>query len=76
MCKEQAPVVKHTKGYTIDVQFAGKVQSLTIAEFKRQLSRVKMEDVQRLLGMEKHPSEYIVNNIMVASPVIRPDRRV
>ncbi len=35
-----------------------------------------MEDVKRNRGMEKHPSEYIVSHVMIASPVIRPDRRV
>jgi hypothetical protein len=35
-----------------------------------------MEDVQRVLGLQVHPSDLIVNNIVVASPVIRPDRRV
>ena len=35
-----------------------------------------MEDVKRILGISVHPSNLIVNHVMVASPVIRPDRRV
>ena len=30
ICKELAPVVKQVRGYNIDVQFKGKLQSLTI----------------------------------------------
>jgi hypothetical protein len=37
---------------------------------------VPLDDTQRLLGLDKHPSEFIANYVMVASPVIRPDRRV
>ncbi len=78
ICKEMAPVVKNstTKGYTIDITYSGKVQGITVQQIKNQLARVKMEDIRSHLNMDMHPSEYIVNHVLIASPVIRPDRRV
>ena len=76
VCKETAPTVKSSKGYVIDVVFAGKPKSITIPQLKAYLSNIKMEDIKRVLGINVHPSNLIVNHVMVASPVIRPDRRV
>lgn len=76
ICKEMAPVIKNAKGYTIDIQYNGKLQHMTISQLKQNLGRVKMEDIKSQLSMDMHPSEYIVGHVFIASPVIRPDRRV
>ena len=68
--------IKSTKSYKYEVSFAGRQRFLNPQQMWTILSAVSQQDAQKILGLGVVPSEFIVNHVYIAPPIIRPDKRV
>jgi hypothetical protein len=76
ICKEQAISIKSAKNHKYEISFAGRQRFLNPQQIQSILSNISLQDAEKVLGIGVVPSEFIVNHVFIAPPIIRPDKRV